>query len=98
MDCETTVFSLHVLVKCSYHTSSSATGFQVIVQSHNFNELYKIYSNKTVDFNTPVTVTVDENGTYLVTVYAISGQMGILDSSEEYEEMVLLSGRVQGTK
>ncbi len=39
---------------------------------------------------------VDENGTYLVTAFAISEHSGILDSTAEYKATLMLSEHATG--
>lgn len=65
-----------------------ATGFQVIAQMTNFSEVHKLYTGKTTDRQNSVTVQVRANGTYQVSVLAIRGRMGILNSNVEYRELV----------
>ena len=57
-------------------------GFQMIVQSGHFSEVHKLHVNQSIDFQTPVTVEVEESGVYQVTI------LGILDSNGTHVEYV----------
>ena len=51
-------------------------GFQMIVQSAHFCEVHKLHVNQSMDFQTPVTVEVEESGVYQVTILGILGSNG----------------------
>ena len=53
------------------------TGFQVIVQLDNITEVSKLLINHTTEHRqlTPVTVEVEENSTYHVTILSLEGSM-----------------------
>ena len=48
-------------------------GFQMIVQSTHFSEVHKLHISQSMDFQTPVTVEVEESGVYQVTILGILG-------------------------
>ena len=70
-------------MQCTYPNNSVATGFQMIVQLSNSREEHILYINQSTDRQTPASVQVEKNGTYQITIFAIS-RRGILDSSVEY--------------
>ena len=65
--------------ECSHPNSSFADGIQVIVQS---SEVHKLYVNRSMDLHTPVTVSVERDGEYRVSVFVIREGMGILGSMQ----------------
>ena len=64
--------------------STNASGFQVIAQLCNANEIQKLYANQSMDPHTPVTVEVERDGLYRVTVFVIREGRGILDSGRGF--------------
>ncbi len=72
------------MVECSYASDSTATGFQMIVHQNDLNNMHRLHANKTTDRQTPASVAVEENGLYLVTIFAIRGERGMVDSGVEY--------------
>jgi hypothetical protein len=72
------------MVECAYCGGSTATGFQMIAQLSNSSIVHRLYANKTTDRQTPASVVVEEDGTYHVTIFAIRGVGGIVDSNVEY--------------
>ena len=87
-DCHVNTSSHHITVECIYHSTSVATGFQMIVQSGILDKAHKVYTNRTVNCHTLATVEVEESGLYLVSILPILKETGITDSSVEYGEMV----------
>ena len=83
---------------CSYSGGSSVTGFQIIVQLNNVTEVHKLNINGTTEHLSPgpVTVRVEENGTYHVAIFPIMGEMGIVDTTIVYSEV--LSPNIQSKK
>ena len=75
------------MAECNYPNSSSAAGIQVIVQSTNVSEVHKLYVNQSMDLHTPVTVPVERDGEYRVSIFAIREGMGILVSNMQYNMM-----------
>ena len=60
-------------------------GFQMIVQSSYSSEVHKLHVNQSMDLQTPVTVEVEENRVYQVTIFE---NIGILDSNATHVEYV----------
>ena len=89
--CIITVTFGHLMVKCAYPSNSTATGFQVIAQLSNSSEVHRLYANKTTDRQIQVSVLVEENGLYQVTIFAIRGGRGIVDSSLEYSGQLIVN-------
>ena len=77
---------------CSNPESSFPAGIQVIVQSTNVNEVHKLYVAQSIDLDIPVTVPVERDGEYQVSIFAIREGMGILGSSYGvwYTEQVMV--------
>ena len=73
-----------IFAECSYPDSSFAAGIQVIVQSANVSEVHKLYVNQSMDLHTPVTVPVERDGEYQVSIFAIREGMGILGPTGQY--------------
>ena len=91
--CMVTRSSSHnIIVECAYPGDSIATGFQVIAQLlSNSSDVHKLYVSKTTDRQTLVSVLVEENGLYQVTVFAIRGERGIVDSNVEYSAQLIVN-------
>ena len=89
LNCTSTSSSGLIWAECSYPNSSFAAGIQVIVQSANVNEVHKLYVNQSMDLHTPVTVPVERDGEYQVSIFAIREGMGILGSGVEYAQQVM---------
>ena len=83
---------------CFYSGGSSVTGFQVIVQLNNVDEVHKLHINGTTEHLSPgpVTVQVEESGSYHVAIFPIMGEMGIVDTTIAYSEV--LSPNIPGMK
>ena len=76
---------------CSYSGGSSVTGFQITVQSNNVDEVHKLHLSGTTEHLSPgpVTVGVEENGTYHVAIFPIMGEMmGIVNTTIAYSEVL----------
>ena len=73
-----------IWAECCHPNSSFADGIQVIVQSTNVSEVHKLYVNQSIDLHTPVTVPVERDGKYRVSIFAIREGMGILVSTMQY--------------
>jgi hypothetical protein len=84
------------MVECTYTNDSMVTGFQMIAQLRDVSKVHRL-SNRTTDHQIPASVMVEENGTYQVTVFAIKGGRGILDSIVEYSEKVIVETSVVDT-
>ena len=75
---------------CNHCGTSLAAGIQVIVQSTNVSEVHKLYVNQSMDLHTPVTVPLERDGGYEVSIFAIREGMGILRSGVGYTEQVMV--------
>ena len=51
----------------------------------------ELHTNKTTDRQPPASVEVEESGTYQVTIFAIRGEKGIMDSTVEYSEQLVVN-------
>ena len=96
-DCTVTSSSGLIWALCSHPDSSFAAGIQVIVQSTNVSEVHKLYVNQSMDLHTPVTVSVERDGEYQVSIYAIREVTGILDSSVHYRGVTVTRQSVTST-
>ena len=79
-------------MKCAYPGDPGAmvTGFQVIAHPTYFDQLGKLYANYITDFQTSAIVEVEQNGEFLVSVFPVLGETGIVNSSVEYTEVVVV--------
>ena len=66
------------------------TGFQVIAQPTNFDGLGKLYANYTSEGQTSAIVEVEQNGEFQVSVIPVLRDTGIVNSSVEYTEVVVV--------
>ena len=84
-----------ISVMCSYSSGPSVTGFQIIVQLNNVTEVHKLYVNSTTEHLSPgpVTVQVEESGTYHVAIFPIMGKRGIVDTTIAYSEVLSVTGK-----
>ena len=73
------------------------TGFQVIAQPADFSRLGKLYANYTAEGQTSVVVEVEQNGEFLVSVIPVLGETGIVNSSVEYSEVVVVEDLLTAT-
>ena len=73
------------------------TGFQVIAQPTNFDGLGKLYANYTSEGQTSVIVEVEQNRKFLVSVIPVLGETGIVNSSVEYTEVVVVDNFLTST-
>ena len=87
-----------ISARCEYSDNSLVTGFQMIVQLNSFTQLQRIYVTKASDGHTSAGVSVHENGMYRVTIFAIKGRQGILNSGVEIsqEVVVVINSRTRG--
>ena len=79
-----------ILADCGHPNSSFADGIQVIVLSTNVNEVHKLYVNQSMDLHTPVTVPVERDGEYQVSIFAIKEGMGILGPTGQYNKIIVV--------
>ncbi len=73
-----------ITATCDFLGNSEAVGIQMLVQQRNLAEVHKLYTSKTTDLQTPASVEVEENGEYLVAIFAIRGERGIVNSEAIY--------------
>ena len=64
------------------------TGFQVIAQPADFDQLGKLYAGHTLECQTSVVVEVEQNGEFLVSIIPVLGETGIVNSIVEYRNLV----------
>lgn len=86
-DCDTSTSLSAIRVKCN----AIKTGFQVIARLHNASQVHKLYVNHTIGQN-EVTVTVERNGEYQISVFAISEGIGIVESTVQFMDLVVVNG------
>ena len=91
-NCSVETLSLLIRAKCAYPGDSGAmvTGFQVIAQPADFGQLGKLYAGHTLECQTSAIVEVEQNGEFLVSVIPVLGETGIVNSSVEYSEVVVV--------
>lgn len=89
-DCDVISDEQVVCVQCSYPPNSTSLGFLVVVQRDSISKARTLLVNSTQPGQAlgPVTVKVEEGGVYQVTVFAISGEMGIVGSAVEYSTQI----------
>lgn len=75
-------------VKCSYPNNSIVTGFEVVAVEINSDSLGQVHVNKSVD---TATIQVEEDKTYQIVVFPIRDEAGILGSSVEFSEILIIS-------
>ena len=66
------------------------TGFQVIAQPADFDQNGKLYAGHNLEYQTSAIVEVEQNGEFLVSVIPVLGETGIVHSSMEYSEVVVV--------
>ena len=84
-NCTLNIVSHLIWAECSH---SNTAGIQVIVRSTNVSEVHKLYVNQSMDLDTPVTVSVERDGEYQVSIIAI--RVGILRSGVGYTQQVMV--------
>ena len=79
---------------CSYSGSSSVTGFEMIIQLNNVDEVHKLYINGTTEHLSPgpVTVQVEESGIYHVAIFPLMGEKGIVNTTKAYSQVLPITG------
>ena len=98
-NCSVDTLPLLIRAKCVYHRDSGAivTGFQVIAQPVGFSRLGKLYANYISEGQTSIVVEVEQNGEFLVSVIPVLGETGIVNSSVEYAEVVVVEDLLTAT-
>ena len=89
-DCSVTYVDDVISAMCSYSGGSSVTGFQIIVQLNNVTEVHKLHINGTTEHLSPgpVTVQVEENGTYQIAIFPIMSNRGIINTTIAYSRVL----------
>ena len=93
-DCDISMTGLTISALCSLFSTSSSTGFMLVVQEKSVNGARRLLVNSTEQGEPqgPVTVQVAVGGAYQATVFPIREGMGILESNVAHrEEIVVLS-------
>ena len=92
-DCNVTYVNDVISTMCFYSGSSSATGFQIIVQLNNVTEVHKLLVNCTTEHLSPgpVTVQVNESGSYHVAIFPVMGERGIPNTSVEHSQELFIN-------
>ena len=83
LTCHINTSAHNILAHCS-------TQIQVIVVPRDNSDVHKLYINQSMDLHTPVTVPVERDGEYQVSIFAIREGMGILGSGVGYTEHVMV--------
>ena len=67
--------------------------WQLVSQLSNASEVQKIYTNTTTACPRSLSISLEENKTYQITIFAIRGEGGILNSFGEYSAEITTSCR-----
>ena len=89
-NCSIYISTFTVSTECTYPSNSLATGFLMLVQQGDPDQVHKLYVNQTRDQQSLVSVEVKENGTYLVSVIPVFEETGIIGSNVEYRDEIVL--------
>ena len=83
--------SSHGLIwaRCIYRKPSTV-GFQITAQLSNASEVHQLLISQSTDPRTPVTVEVEKDGLYQVSIFAIRPGRGIVDSAAIFVEQVMV--------
>ena len=98
-NCSIETLTLLIRAKCAY-SGAMVTGFQVIAQPANFyrSRPGKLYASHTMQCQTSAIVEVEQNGEFLVSVIPVLGETGIVNSSVEYSEVVVVEDLLTTTR
>ena len=93
-NCNVTYVDDIISAMCSYSNGSSVTGFEMIVQLNNIDEVHKLYINGTTEHQSPgpVTVRVEKNGTYQVAIFPIFSDRGVMNTIIAYSRVLSDTG------
>ncbi len=84
--------SFHLIwAECSYPSNTMANGFQMLAHLGNNSEVHKLYTSYSKSPYTPAAVRVEESGVYQVTIFPIRQGIGIINSSGEYRELLMVN-------
>lgn len=67
------------------------------VMAHLVTNNEKLYINHSVSPETPVTVSVERDGEYLVSIFSVREGMGMLGSGEGYSQLVMVTPLIVST-
>ena len=98
-NCSIETLTLLIRAKCAY-SGAMVTGFQVIARPADFDRspLGKLYAGHTLECQTSAIVEVEQNGEFLVSVIPVLGETGIVNSSVEYSEVVVVEDLLTTTR
>ena len=75
---------------CTFPSDTMATGFQMIAQLSDSDQVHRLHSNQGTGLQTPrVTVQVEESGIYKVAIFLTRDGTGIVSSSVKYMEPIM---------
>jgi hypothetical protein len=101
INCTVSSSSSLISVECTWSCSncSLVTGFQVIAQLGEASEVHTLHVNQSTDLQTPVTISAERDGEYWVSIFAISGENGIMEwTFVQYIQTVgMIIGPTSGT-
>ena len=75
--------------ECELH-NDMVINYQVTARLAEASEVQKLHSNQSMDLHTPVTLQVERDGLYQVTILAIVENSGLLDSTVVYSQRVMV--------
>ena len=92
-NCDVYTNNYSIAATCGPFTNFMAMGLQIVVQLCTVRDSgpCKLYVNQSVDLDTQVTVTVERDGVYQVSIFAIREGMGILGSSVQYAGVAIIN-------
>ena len=82
-------------VNCVFHRDADVTVFQVVARLINLSKVHMLHVNQSTDLHTPVTLEVEADGKYYVTVFPV-GERGIVDHTVEYAKLVTMAKTIIG--
>ena len=89
-NCSINISTLTISTECTYPSNSLATGFLMLVQLGDPDQVHKLYVNQTRDQQSLVSLEVEEKGTYLVSVIPVLERTEIISSHVEYRKEIVL--------
>ena len=94
-NCFMTNKSYLLAVNCVFHHDADVTAYQVVARLIYPSEIHMLHVNQSTDLQTPVTLQVEADGEYYVTVFPV-GERGIIDYTVEYEKLVTMAKIIVG--
>ena len=89
-NCTIYASTLAISTECTYPSNSLATSFLMIVQLDDPDIVHKLYVNQISDLQSLVSVEVEDNRKYLVSIIPVLERTGIIGSNVEYREVIVL--------